>query len=268
MNGLLRLRKLITTVITVCLATGFAICGTANASPLSDTNVSWNDFASTWSPTDVRVLEAPFSLNDGVSGKITSIAYLSNDGATKGKWVYAYQIVLEEGQSNAEAIALEVEVPIPTKVSNLFQTVKSSEDARFHEFRPEGVGELAVVYDTTTRTYKWLINGIRSGENSVVFGYLSDQGPTSAQIKLSSGSDGLTLRPSILVPSIEPSTCSLPIYSLLGVGISGLITSGLVAMNSHHDIPRPALAHTPEPSAFSLLGIGLLGIMGFRRRRK
>lgn len=264
MNGLLRLRKLITTVITVCFATGFAICGTANASPLSDTNVSWNDFASKWSPTDVRVLEAPFYLNDGVSGKITSIAYLSNDGATKGKWVYAYQIVLEEGQSNAEAIALEVEVPIPTKVSNLFQTVKPSEDARFHEFRPEGVGELAVVYDTTTRTYKWLIKGIRSGENSVVFGYLSDQGPKSAQIKLSSGSDGLTLRPSILVPSTELSTnCLLPIYSLLGI-----VASSLVAMNSNHSIPGSDLAYTPEPSVFSLLGIGLLGVMGFRRRRK
>lgn len=262
MNGLLRLRKL-TTVITVCFATGFAVWETANASPLLDTNVSWNDFASTWSPTDVRVLEAPFSLNDGISGKITSIAYLSNNGATKGKWVYAYQIVLEEGQSNAEAFALEVEVPIPIEVSKLFQTVKSSDDARFHEFRPEGVGELAVVYDTTTRTYKWLIKGIRSGENSVVFGYLSDQAPTSAQIKLSMSSDGLTLRPSVLVPSTEPSNCLLPIYTLLGIG-----TSSLVIMNSNHNIPRSGYAHTPEPSMFSLLGIGLLGIMGFRRRRK
>lgn len=268
MNGLLRLRKL-TTVITVCLITGFAIWGTANASPFLDTNVSWDDFASTWSPTDVRVLEAPFSSNDGISGKITSIAYLSNDGATKGKWVYAYQIVLEEGQSNAEAIALEVEVPIPTEVFNLFQTVKPSEDARFHEFRPEGVGELAVVYDITTRTYKWLVKGIRSGKNSVVFGYLSDQAPTSAQIKLSIGSNGLTLQPSVLVPSTELSTtCLLPMYSLLGIGASGLIASGLVTANSNHRISPPVLTHTPEPPVFSLLGIGLLGVMGLRRRRK
>ncbi|MCX7643065.1 MAG: PEP-CTERM sorting domain-containing protein [Armatimonadetes bacterium] len=225
MDGLLRLKKWMTATV-VGVVTGFVALGTVSATPLSIATVPWNDFTSTWAPTNVRVLESPFSFSDGALGKVVSIAYLSNGGAANGKWVYAYQVIFEKGRGLITAFALG---PSPASIQvgthNSFQTNKPSGNTQFSQFRPNGISTLAGIYDTTTKTYTWLFAGIWSGGNSVVFGYFSDQAPTFVQANLFKGLAGLSSQPKILAAS-------------------------------------------PEPSTLSLATIGLLGLIGFRRRRK
>jgi len=226
MDGLLRLKKWMT-LTAVCFVMNIAVLGTSNATPLSNTPVSWNDFASTWAPTNVQVLESPFVFSDGSSGKIVSIAYLSSGGATNGKWVYAYQVIFESGQGSITAVALGPSpAPVSVGASNSFQTSKPSGDTHFSEFKQNGVSTLTGIYEPTTKTYTWFFTtGIGVGGNSVVFGYFSDKTPTLARANLFKGLTGLNSQPAVLAAS-------------------------------------------PEPAAFSLLAIGLLGIAGFRKRRK
>ena len=125
MNGLLRLKKLMTAA--VFLVACFAVFGTANAAPLSIMTASWNDFGSTWAQADVQVSESSLVLNDGTSGKIVSIAYLSNGGETEGEWACAYQIIFESEQGSVVAVALgPVLYPVSSEAFNLF--IKLHED--------------------------------------------------------------------------------------------------------------------------------------------
>ncbi|MCS7186826.1 MAG: PEP-CTERM sorting domain-containing protein [Armatimonadota bacterium] len=220
MSGLLRLKKL-ATAATVCLVASFAVFGTANATPLSNTNVSWNDFASTWSPTDVQVLVSPFTFKDGASGKVVSIAYLSKGGSPNGKWVYSYQVIFESGQGSITAIALgPASAPVTVGVSNSFQTSKPSGNTQFSQFRPNGVSTIAGIYDSDTQTYTWFFTtGVSAGKNSVVFGYFSDQAPTSVQANLFKGLAELNSKPMVLAASPEPSVLSLLTIGLLGVAV-------------------------------------------------
>lgn len=278
---LLRLKKRMTIVI-VCLAANLSATGTVNATPLSlsNTYVSWDDFASNWSPADVRVLESPFVFVDDASkkivasGKIISIAYLSKGGAAKGKWVYAYQVVFEKGKGNITVLSLGPALA-PDKIgaSNSFWTSKPPGDTRFNEFSPNGIGTLLGIYETSTRTYTWLFTtGVTAGGNSVVFGYLSDQAPTTAQTNLLNGVSQLKSKPPVLVASSDHSALLLLGMGLLGFWVFKVIDQAPTQDNLFGDgglkSKPPILAASPEPSAFLLLIVGLLGFRRFRRQRK
>lgn len=232
MNGLLWLKRLVT-VTAVCFATSLAVLGTANATPLSTATVSWSVFTTTWAPdpSTVQSLVSSFVFDDGSSGTIVSVAYLSTGGATNGKWVYAYQVVFDSGSGNIQA-ALTGLSPAPDSIVigsntyNSFRTSKPVGDSSFPQFRPNGANMLGGDYDSSMRTFSWVFSGLGAGNNSVVFGYFSTQGPTIGQANFVKGLSR----------------------------VDGSLPTVLVA--------------SPEPSVLSLLSIGLLGVMRFRRRRK
>lgn len=275
MNRVLGLKKWMT-IVVVCFVSNFAVWGIANATPflLSNTNVSWNDFASNWSPTDIRVLESPFAFNDGAAGKIISIAFLANGGVAKGKWIYAYQVVLERGDGSITTAVLEsAPAPVVIGSSNSFWTDKPFGDTRFSEFRPNGVNPTLGVYEPST--YTWCFTtGIAAGGNSVIFGYFSDRAPTTTRMNLLKGSVKLGSKPAVLTASSdEPPVLMLLSMGLLGFWVFSNRTPAIVQVSPPKGSPDPdppptVLAPTPEPSAFLLLSMGLWGIWRFRKRRK
>jgi len=140
-------------VLATFVVASFLAFGTANAAPMSNTEVAWSDFASTWAPTDVRVLVSPFTFSDGATGHIVSVAYFSTGGATAGKWVYAYQIVFESGNGKITAFSV-LPTNHPATVGATpnfsFYTSKPSEASDFPAFQSNGIAPNSAGYDETS----------------------------------------------------------------------------------------------------------------------
>jgi len=225
MRRVLRLKAL--AVLATFVAASFLAFGTANAAPLSNTSVNWSDFASNWSPTNVQVLVSPFTFSDNASGKIVSVAYFSTDGATAGKWVYAYQIVFTSGNGKITAFSV-VPTNHPATVGGTpnfsFYTSKSQGDPDPFGFQSGGIAPIMAGYDETLSEASWVFppyNYIQQGQNSVVFGYVSDFEPTIVQADISkiNSSATLTGKPFVFAASPEPALALLFGIGLLGAGL-------------------------------------------------
>lgn len=201
----------------------FALANVVKATPLSNTDISWTALTSTWGPTNVQVLESPFTFSDGASGKIISIAYFSTGGATSGKWVYAYQVVFTSGSGKITSISI-TPAGSTTTVGGIpnfsFKVSKPSGASEFPQLLTNGVTTVSGDYTDAELIWVFQAPGISSGQNSVVFGYVSDFHPTIVQADLSkvNGSATLSQKPWVLVASSEPSA-----FTLLSLGILGLV---------------------------------------------
>jgi len=214
-------------VLATFMAASFLAFGTASAAPLSNTSVSWTVFTSTWAPTDVRALVSPFTFSDGATGNIVSVAYFSTGGATAGKWVYAYQIVFESGSGKITAFSV-MPTNYPATVGGTpnfsFYTSKPSGASEFPAFQSNGIAPNSAGYDETSSEASWGFsapNFIMQGQNSVVFGYVSNFEPTIVQADISkiNGSATLTGKPFVFAASPEPALALLFGIGLLGVGM-------------------------------------------------
>jgi len=214
-------------VLATFVVASFLAFGTANAAPMSNTEVDWSDFASTWAPMDVRVLNSPFTFSDGAIGNIVSVAYLSKGGATAGKWVYAYQIVFTSGSGKITAFSV-MPTNHPTTVGATpnfsFYTSKPSGASDFPAFQSNGIAPNSAGYDETSFEASWGFsapNFIVQGQNSVVFGYVSDFKPTIVQADISkiNGSASLIYKPLVFAASSEPALALLVGIGLVGAGM-------------------------------------------------
>jgi len=197
---------------------------------MSNTSVPWEAFATTWAPTDVRVLTSPFTFSDGATGHIVSVAYFSTGGVTAGKWVYAYQIVFTSGSGKIIGFSVS-----PTNhpatviiggnpVHNFsFRTLKPSGATEFPNFLSGGIDPISANYDETFSEASWTFpaSGIQQNQNSVVFGYVSDFEPMVVQADMSkiNGSATLTTKPFVFAASPEPALALLLGVGLLGAGV-------------------------------------------------
>ncbi|MDW8027366.1 MAG: PEP-CTERM sorting domain-containing protein [Armatimonadota bacterium] len=219
------------TIFSMALACLTLVANSVTAAPLSNTTVSWTAFASTWAPTNIQVLESPFTFADGASGKIVSIAYFSTGGTTAGKWVYAYQVIFNSGAGKIHGIYISpagstTTVEVTPNFS--FKVSKPSGAGEFPQFLSNGVTTVSGDYTDSELVWVFQAPGILAGQNSVVFGYVSDFHPTVASADLSK-------------------------------------------VNGSSSLPTPlplVLVASPEPSGFLLLSFGLLGFVGLRRRFK
>ncbi len=225
MRRVLRLKAL--AVLATFVALNCFALGTANAGPMSNTSVSWTAFASTWAPTDVRVLVSPFTFSDGATGHIVSVAYFSTGGVTAGKWVYAYQIVFTSGSGKITTFSV-LPTNYPATVGATpnfsFYTSKPSGASEFPEFLSGGVAPIMAGYDETLSEASWVFpapNYIQQSQNSVVFGYVSNFEPTVVQADMSkiNGSATLTNKPFVFAASPEPALTLLLGIGSLGAGV-------------------------------------------------
>lgn len=232
MDGLLRLKKWMTAA-AVCFVASFFVLETANAIPLSTATVSWSDFTTTWAPdpSTVQSLVSSFVFDDGSLGTIVSVAYLSTGGAANGKWVYAYQVIFNSGSGNIQGALVGLS-PEPDSILIGSNTYNS-----FRTLKPVG----------DSRFPQFQPNGAN-----------------------------------MLVGDYDPSMRTLGWYfSGIGVGSNSVVfgyfstqrptigQANLVKGLSRVEGSLPTvLVASPEPSVLSLLSIGLLGVMRFRKRRK
>jgi len=224
MRRVLRLKAL--AVLATFMAASFLAFGTANAAPMSNTEVDWSDFASTWAPTDVQVLVSPFTFSDGATGNIVSVAYFSTGGATAGKWVYAYQIIFTSGSGKITAFSV-LPTNYPATVGGIpnfsFYTSKPAGATEFPNFLSGGIAPIDANYDETFSEASWTFpaSGIQQNQNSVVFGYVSNFEPTVVQADISkiNGSATLTGKPFVFAASSEPALALLFGIGLLGAGV-------------------------------------------------
>ena len=225
MRRVLRLKAL-AVLATFVVLNCFAF-GTANAGSLSNTSVNWSDFVSAWAPTDVRVLVSPFTFSDGALGNIVSVAYFSTGGATAGKWVYAYQIVFTSGSGKITAFSVtptNYPATVGATPNFSFYTSKPSGASDFPAFQSNGIAPNSAGYDETSFEASWGFsapNFIVQGQNSVVFGYVSNFEPTIVQADISkiNGSATLIGKPLVFAASSEPALALLLGVGLLGAGM-------------------------------------------------
>jgi hypothetical protein len=224
MRRILRFKAL--AVLATFVALNCFAFGTASAGPMSNTSVPWTAFASTWAPTDVRVLVSPFTFSDGAAGNIVSVAYFSTGGVTAGKWVYAYQIVFTSGSGKITAFSVaptNYPATVGPRPNFSFHTSKPSGATEFPNFFSGGIAPIDANYDETLSEASWTFpaSGIQKNENSVVFGYVSNFEPTIVQADISkiNGSATLTGKPLVFAASSEPALALLLGVGLLGAGM-------------------------------------------------
>jgi len=244
-------------VLATFVAASFLAFGTANAVALSNTEVSWRDFAGTWRPTNIQPLVTDLPIGATFPYvRTVSVAYKSQGGATEGKWVYAYQIILYSHFSDIpkEITSFSVLTFAPPETVkqdgttfSSFYTLKPllAKPTEFPEFSREdpihpGARPTSATYDYNARTkvgtISWEIT-LRSSLlfdlQSVIFGYVSAGPPKKASASL--------VMTFLRTPPERPER---KIY-----------------------LPKVWVA-SPEPASALLLGIGLLGIGMFRRRKR